>query len=263
LAPAPPPDVGAEQALVRHAIDEEVLYREAIARGFDRRDDSVRERLVRLGGFVGEEAGRSRDALEREARRLGLERSDLVIRRHLVEMMRLAASWLGPEELPLEADLEAYLAQHIEEFTEPARIRLTHVYLSEETHGAAAANDAPRLLEEIRRTNVRPEVAVARGDAFVRGAEVDGSHAELARMFGPGFADAIEEAPPGTWFGPVQSSYGVHLVWVHVREAARAPTLSEVRGRVLQRWLRERREARARAVIDAMRSHYAVEVEGR
>ena len=95
---APPSGAAAEEALVRDAIDEEVLYREALARGFDRRDAAVRERLVRLGGFVSEEAGGSRDVLEREARRLGLERSDLVVRRHLVEMMQLAAGWLGPHD---------------------------------------------------------------------------------------------------------------------------------------------------------------------
>src|SRR6266849_1671856 len=75
-----PPGRAAEDALVRDAIDEEILYREALARGFDRRDDAVRERLVRPGGFGGEEAGGDRDTLEREARRLGLERSDLVVR---------------------------------------------------------------------------------------------------------------------------------------------------------------------------------------
>src|SRR5206468_1630900 len=96
---APPSRVAAE-GLVRAAIDEEVLYREAVARGFDRADATVRERLVRLGGFVGEEAGATPGALEREARRLGLERSDLVVRRHLVEMMRLAAAWLGPGDVP-------------------------------------------------------------------------------------------------------------------------------------------------------------------
>src|SRR6266516_4643047 len=106
---------------------EEVLYREALARGFDRRDAAVRERLVRLGGFVGEEAGGSRDVLEREARRLGLERSDLVVRRRLVGMMRLAAGWLGPDDRPSEADLETYLARHADELAEPPRTRLADV----------------------------------------------------------------------------------------------------------------------------------------
>src|SRR5712692_6342464 len=194
-----PPSRAAEDRLVRDAIDEEILYREALARGFDRRDDAVRERLVRLGGFVGEEAGGDRDALEREARRLGLERSDLVVRRHLVEMMRLAAGWLGPNGLPSEADLEAYRAQHAAEFAPPARVRLTHVYLSEDRRGAGVAVDAIALLDDLRRTGTGPEVAAARGDAFIRGAEFDGSSADLERVFGPGFAESVAAQPFGTW----------------------------------------------------------------
>src|SRR6059036_1826292 len=222
-----PPSGAAEETLVRDAIDEEVLYREALARGFDRRDAAVRERLVRLGGFVSEEAG-SRDALEREARRLGLERSDLVVRRHLVQMMRLAAGWLGPDDRPSEADLEAYLARHAEELAEPARTRLTQVYLSEQARGAAAASDARALLDEL--PGMSPEEARARGDAFIRGAEVDGSRADLERTFGPGFAVAVDAAPLRTWVGPVRSSYGLHLVWVDAREPGRTPALAEVRG---------------------------------
>lgn len=254
-----PPSAAAEAALVRDAIDEEILYREALARGFDRRDAAVRERLVRLAGFVGEDAGTSREVLEREARRLGLERSDLVVRRHLVEMMRLAAGWLGPEDMPSDADLETYLARHADEFAEPARVHLTHVYLSAEARGAALASDADALLDELRRTGTGPAEAVALGDAFIRGAEIDGALGDLTPIFGPGFVDAVAAAPIGTWIGPVRSSYGVHLVWLHARVPASAPTLARVRGRVLQRWLRERSEQRAREAMDAMRRRYVVE----
>jgi hypothetical protein len=255
-----PPSRTAEATLVRDAIDEEILYREALARGFDRRDGAVRERLVRLGGFVGEEAGGSRDMLEREARRLGLEQSDLLVRRHLVQMMRLAAGWLGPEDRPSEADLEAYLARHGAEFAAPARTRLTHVYLSEQTRGAAAAGDARALLDQLRGKGAEP--AAGRGDAFIRGPEVDGTHADLERIFGAGFADAVDAMPLRTWVGPVRSSFGLHLLWVHTREPERTPTLAEVRGRVVQRWLRERRAQREREAMEEMRARYVVEVDG-
>jgi hypothetical protein len=257
-----PPGPTAQAALVRSAIDEEVLYREALALGFDRRDATVRERLVRLGAFVGEEAAGSRDVLEGEARRLGLERSDLVIRRHLVEMMRLAAGWLGPDDFPSEAELEAYLARHAEEFTLPEHTRLTQVYLNEQARGAATMHDALALLDELRAARIPPEEAPGRGDPFIRGAEVDASHADLGRMFGPGFVPAVDAVPVGTWSGPVRSSYGLHLVWVHTREPNRIPALAEVHGRVLTRFLRERSEQRRQETLGAMRARYAVEVEG-
>jgi len=255
-----PPSRAAEDALVRDAIDEEIVFREALARGLDRRDDAVRERLARLGGFVGEEPGGDRDALERDARQLGLERSDLVVRRHLVEMMRLAARRLGPADLPSEAELEAYLARHVEEFAEPARVRLTHVYFSQDARGGRAERDAAALLEELRRTGESSAAAATRGDAFIRGAELDDPPAVLDRVLGPGFADAVAAAPLATWTGPVRSTYGLHLVWVHEREAARMPPLAAVRGRVVHAWLRERGEQRAEEMMRALHARYDVEV---
>jgi PPIC-type PPIASE domain len=253
-----PPTAAAERRLVDAAIEEEVLYREAIARGFDRQDDAVRERLVRLGGFVGEEG--SRDALEKEARRLGLERADLVIRRHLVEMMRLAAARLGPDEMPTQAELETYLAEHAADFAEPPRVRLTHVYVSEDAHGAAASTIASSLLDALR--GAGRAAAAGRGDAFIHGAEIDASPDDIARLFGAGFAAALADVATGRWEGPLRSTYGLHLVWVDARTPARTPELARVRGRVLHRWLSEKREARARATIAALRGRYAVVVEG-
>jgi len=254
-----PPDATARQRLVDAAVDEEVLYREAVARGFDRRDEAVHERLVRLGSFVGEETARDRAALEREARRLGLERSDLVIRRHLVDMMRLAAGQVSERDLPSEAELADYLARHADEFAEPARLRLTHVYFAADRRGDHAADDARAALGEL--AGADGVAGAGRGDGFVRGSAFAASRDDLARVFGPGFAAAVDDAPVRRWFGPVASVYGVHLVWVDARQPGRTPALADVRGRVLHRWLRERAEERRSAALQAMRAAYDVRIE--
>jgi peptidyl-prolyl cis-trans isomerase C len=255
-----PPTSAEEAQLLRDALDEEILYREALARGFDRSDAASRERLVRLAGFVGEERG-DRDELEREARRLGLERSDLVLRRHLTEMARLAIGWLGPADMPSEADLGTYLARHAAEFVPPERIRLTHIYLSAAVRGERLAADAAALLVKLRRSKVRPDDAPALGEAFIRGARLDLARGDLERVFGAGFAEAVDAAPVGEWTGPVASAYGLHLVWVHARETGPAPALDAVRGRVLHGWLRERSETRARATMATLRTRYDVQIE--
>ena len=91
---------------------------------------------------------------------------------------------------------------------------------------------------------------------------MDGTGADLERIFGPGFAAAVGAAPLRTWVGPVRSTYGLHLVWVHAREPGRTPALAEVRGRVVQRWLRERSERREREAMEEMRARYVVQVDG-
>jgi len=230
--------------------DEELLYQAAIDAGVDRTDPAVIGRLARLGQFVGEDRG-DEAALEAEARRLGLARSDVVVRRHLAHMMALAAGRLEPSDAPTDADL----ATRTGELTIPARVHFTQVYVSRARHGAATDADAAALLAALRDGRVAPDNAATRGDAFATGADVGPSaDADLDRRFGPGFASALAAAPAGTWAGPVRSTYGLHLVWVRERIAAEAPPLDAVRGQLVHRWLSERSAARAQERLAVLRA---------
>ena len=67
----------------------------------------------------------SRDAVvEREARTLGLVHSDPIIRRHLIDLMRLTAASLPPAALPDDAELRRYYAAHADAYALPDRVRL-------------------------------------------------------------------------------------------------------------------------------------------
>src|SRR5690606_29827688 len=67
-----PPDQAELEALASAEVDDEILAREALARGLDRDDPSIRWRLVQKMRFLDERPGRSDEELVREARRLGL-----------------------------------------------------------------------------------------------------------------------------------------------------------------------------------------------
>jgi parvulin-like peptidyl-prolyl isomerase len=256
--------------LVAHAVDEEMLHREALAAGLGRTDPLVRDRLVRLGRFLATESagvveiGATGETVEDEARaeeaqRLGLAERDVVIRRHLIQAMRLVLGRLDQADLPSEAELEAYLAAHAERFRGPTRVRLSHVYLARARGTTPAA--AAALREEFARDGVVPGAAAARGDPFVHGAEIADALPRLDAIFGPGFGAAVAVAPLGAWVGPVPSAYGLHLVWVHEREPATVPALAAVRSRVLHVLLEERRQARLRERMAVLRARYDIRVE--
>lgn len=256
------PTAAENAALLDDAIDDEVLLREAMARGFDRDDRVVRARLVKLGRYLGLGAGGDDDVVEREARALAFDRSDVAVRRHLVEMMRLAASKPARSELPHEADLQAYYEEHIERFTVAARVRLTHVYLSRERRGAALERDAAQLLDGLRQDTVSPQDAASLGDPFIRGAALPpATSRQLEQIFGPGFADTVANLPMRAWSGPVRSSYGLHLVWIEDTQPATALPLAAVRNQVLHAVLRARGEQRLRANLRALRVRYDVRIE--
>jgi len=259
---APGPAVMAR--LVADAVDEEVLHREALAAGLDRTDPLVRDRLARLGRFLdtnGSVAGGTfeDEARAEEARRLGLAERDVVIRRHLIQAMRLGLARLAPADLPTDAELAGYLAAHPARFERPAHVRLTHVYFARARGVTRAA--AERLRDRLARDGVPPDAAAADGDAFVHGAEIADALPRLDTVFGPGFGAAVAAAPLATWVGPVPSSYGLHLVWVHEREAAAVLPLAAVRSRVVHALLEERRQARLRERMAALRARYDIRID--
>lgn len=232
--------------------DEELLFRAAIDHGFDR-DAAVRTRLARLARFVGEDAA-DEVRLERAARTLGLERGDLVIRRHLVQMMELATAHVAPSELPTETDLQQYLTTHAEAFMAPAEVTFTQRFLRRDRDAARVAVLGRALAECHDPSGCGAEA----GDAFLFGERVGPvSIDEVSRLLGPELARAVAAAPVGTWVGPVQSSYGHHVVWVRDRTVPSVPALEAVHGRVLHAWLRERGERNARVRLDAMRAQAA------
>jgi len=216
-------------ASVAAPSDQELLEREARRLGFDRDDSVIRRRLVRNLRFLGEAGAGDEAADYQEALALGLDGSDIVVRRRLLQRLELRAfAWARATE-PSDAELAALLAREPDRFELPARMRFTHVFLSRERRGAAL-EAADRALA-VRLAGLTPERASGLGDPFLLGAQLPlRSQAELASSFGEEFASAVAALPPGRWSGPITSSYGLHRVFVQERTPGRAPRLDEVRG---------------------------------
>jgi hypothetical protein len=237
----PPPEVS----------DDEVLYREALARGWDRSDPIVRRRLVRNMRFLTPDDERDDGVLLDEALRLGLQHGDLVVRRRLVQRMKLIA-WGRADALePSEAELRATFLRHRDRWAEPPRVRLTHVYLSRDQRGGRLEADALALLAR----NPSPKEAPGLGDPFLLGAHFPPlSEADLAARFGPEFASAALAVAPRRWSEPVPSSYGLHLLFVHERAPGGEAPFDAVRPALRELVRLERRQEAVRRLVTEFRN---------
>jgi peptidyl-prolyl cis-trans isomerase C len=235
--------------------DEEMLLDEALALGLDHNDRFVRARLAGLARLA--DAGGVEDAagLDRTARRLGLERHDLVVRRHLVQMMELALAHGGSREVPEDATLAAYLDRHRDRFVEPMRLRFSHVFFARDRAGTPAAAAAEAALARLASQPMGLPAPAGMGDGFLDGPEIAGSAPQLARAFGPAFVDTVAGFPIGRWAGPVHTAYGWHVVRVDERVPAAMPTLAAVRSRVVQAVLAERAAGRLERRLAERRAH--------
>ncbi len=251
--------------LVSEAIDEELLYREALARGLQEGDDGIETRLAQKMLFLDDAASSAEPVdparLAERARRLGLDQDDFVIRRLLVQKLRLSATALTPNEIPSEDELARDYAERRDALREPERRNLVHVFLSRDRRGARTRKDAESLRRRITTKQLAPAAAIAVGDAFPFGHVFAGSSAgDLERIFGGEFAVGTFALPVATWSEPIESAYGLHLVRVEEIVPGVIPPFTAVRDR-----LRREREERLRvrklaALLAALRTRYEVAV---
>jgi hypothetical protein len=198
----------------------------------------------------------------REAIAMGLDQDDTVIRRRLRQKMEFISEGVADAVEPGDADLEAYLAQHPDRFAMPAELTFQQVYLSSERRGEAARADAEKLLAELQ-AGRGPTDPTQAGDPTLLPATLEQASPQvIANSFGQDFAQQIDEAPVGQWFGPIQSGFGLHLVKVDERAAGKAPTLEEIRPLVLREWQSEERRRQSSAFLDALKGKYEIRVEG-
>jgi hypothetical protein len=220
----------------------------------------VEERARRTGRAVRDEDRREarsdyvrEEALVREARALGLDAGDAIVRRRLVQKLELLvrASLAVPE--PTDDELAAYLDAHQSDYLAPADVSFEHRYFSRERRGEAALRDALSAAAS-------PDADTARGDPFPLGARFSHrTRASLTETFGPELAAALDDAPLEAWSSPIETRFGVHLVRVWERRDGRPLSLDEVRERLAARWTEEREQAQLEQALGDIVASYEIE----
>jgi parvulin-like peptidyl-prolyl isomerase len=174
------------------------------------------------------------EVLYREALARGYDRDDLVVRRAMQQKMEFLAASQALQEPPSEEEIEAFFALRKERYRLPAVLSFNQVYLSADQRGAGVEQAAIDLLARLRSEDPEPEELTSWGDAIMLDTSYfNQSERQVAASFGEVFAEALVRLPVGEWQGPVSSGYGLHLVQVVEREASRIPEWREVVGRVI------------------------------
>jgi parvulin-like peptidyl-prolyl isomerase len=201
------------------------------------------------------------EILSREARKLGLDQNDTVIRRRLQQKMEFIAEDVVAASEPTDAELADYLSRHTEQFAQEQRFTFRQVFLDPEKHGDQLEAAAESLLASLRRQRGDADVS-AFGDASLLPSELAlEPRRAVASEFGEEFAAALATVKPGEWSGPIPSVYGAHLVLVAQRTEGRSAALDEVREQVKREVMNTRRLEANQRFLDDLLARYRVTVE--
>lgn len=204
------PDATARSKLIRDYVADEVLFREAVARGMHMTDKTTRQRLVDRVRFL--IAGAPAD--------------------------------------PSEEQLVNHYAEHTASYRAEPQITLEHVFFEK------APADAPALLATLRGGGR------VKGDDFWMGRTLPNYGVSMIRgMFGQQFLRAVQDAPVGTWTGPVTSGRGVHFVRVRDRAPSALLPYPQVREQVRQDYLAAQSGDAVAVEVAKLERNYAIDVE--
>lgn len=196
----------------------------------------------------------------REGVAMGLDEGDTVIRRRMRQKLELLTDEIVSVSEPGDEALAAFLRDNLEKFRIEARFDLRHIYLSPERRGASARTDAREMLAQLQ---AEPDAEwAAMGDPLTLGDEFRGVRpSDLQRQFGSQFGQQVLNVPAGSWQGPIESGFGLHLVYVDNFVPARDPPLDEVRQQVRTEWFAQRRLSATYELYERLAERYIIEIE--
>jgi hypothetical protein len=242
--------------MVTAELDRDMLFQRALELQLHLYDTVVYQRLLLNMSFLQLGEGMSEQERFEQALEMRLHLGDEVVKRRLIQVMEQLLLSYYPPRPPTEADLLAEFESRKVELRRPPRYSIEHVYFN-----AAREDEAGAAIARINREQLDPKAALELSSPFLPGYRFTRqSPDQLARQFGSEFVTNLQAADPqpGTWVGPVRSTYGLHYVWVSEVEPGRDATLAEVREQLL-RDLESRASAAAlQESIDAMREQYEV-----
>jgi len=197
------------------------------------------------------------EILYREGLAMGLDKDDEIVKRRMAQKMQFVSEDVAAQYEPSTTELRNWFDANATTFALPGRIAFRQLYFSPDSRGERARDDAAAALLRLQGQPIGS--SRASGDpTMLQEYYADRAPDQLAKDFGPAFAQAVFKLPAGSWQGPIESGFGWHLVFVDSIVPGRTPAFEEIEPDVRTAWLGEQKAAAWKKAYDAMRAKYIV-----
>ena len=199
------------------------------------------------------------EVLYREGMAMGLDQDDTIVKRRIAQKVHFLAEDVASAHEPNTAELKAWYEANSRTFALPGRTTFRHLYFSPDRRGQNAKEDATKALAKISGQPEDSRSVASLADPFMfQDYYGDRTPEQLAKDFGPEFAQAVFKLKPGSWQGPIESGYGWHLIFIHSFTPGRIPAFEEIEPDVKTAWLTDRKQRAWDKAYADMRAKYAV-----
>jgi hypothetical protein len=201
------------------------------------------------------------EILYREALALGFDKDDSVIRNRLRQKMDLMSDDLAGIAVPTDDQLQHFLEMNSDKFRSEPLIAFRHVFFDIAQRGISVDEEAAATLSLLLDEGKKSDPNTL-GDRLMQPTSFTLTPAsEIAKLFGTPFSQELSTISPGKWTGPIQSGYGLHLILLTDYVADSLPQLDEIRGTVEWEWSAANKKELRENIFNELRKKYTIEFE--
>lgn len=200
------------------------------------------------------------ELLAREARVLGLDQSDTIVRRRLAQKLTFLVEDTTSIAEPTDEELRRFFSANAELFRTEPRLSFEQIFFDTVRRQSAESDaEAARKSLSVTANEIDP---ASLGDLLLLEASFDAVDRQtLSNLFGADFAQAVFALAPGPWSGPIESGYGIHLVRVTRLDPAEPRSFDDVHDKVREEWRRQRAEETRASYLAKLREKYGVAID--
>jgi len=222
---------------------------------------SAEEKQQLIDGYIRDEV------LYREAKILGMEQDDYIIRRRMISKLEyLTRSMSSRINDPTDEQLQALFQQRKDDYYVESATTFTHVFFDSEKHSWEKSLQLAKSQLEYFINIASPAFTDASkyGDRFPYHLNyVERTYSFIQSHFGEPFTDDLfsRKLTPKTWIGPIKSSYGYHLVLERKRSKGRYQTFDEVKTDLMDEFTRQQTHKLQDQAVKSLIEVYEVVIE--
>ncbi|MCZ6675293.1 MAG: peptidylprolyl isomerase [Verrucomicrobia bacterium] len=197
----------------------------------------------------------------REAKAIGLDQDDTIVRRRMRQKMEFITTDLAEQLIPTEEELMDYLEENKESYRIDPVISFNQIYLNPDQHQESIEQDVQNLLTTLN-SQIHPAKIEELGDRIMLSTTFENMKlSEIDRLFGTGFGAALTEESTGSWQGPIESGYGLHLVFVSQLVEGRYAKLDEIKESVTRDWTSANTRETNERFVEALKKRYTITIQ--
>ena len=176
------------------------------------------------------------EIMYREALRLNLDHNDEIIRRRLRQKYEFLVKDISETREPGEEELRSFYHTNKALFKERKKLSFYQAFFSPDHRNNPLA-EALSVWEKVKNTIPKEEDLRKLGDDFHLPVYFGNKDKEaIMQQFGNSFANALFGQFQTGWIEPVESGYGIHLVYISAANEAELLSFEQVKSRVQSAW---------------------------